>query len=218
MSTVEGKVLTMSLRHAVLGLLAESPASGYDLMKLFNATLTNVWPATQSQVYGELTKLTHAGLVEVAAEGPRGRKEYTITGEGLEELRHWLTEVEPSGPARHDGLLRVFFLGIITPLEAQAYLLQQAEGAARARSAYEHIDATAQWDDEMISVYGRIALEYGLRMSAAQEEWARWAAEEVTSAKARKASDLARAQHELASTPHEESPPEDGAQQERREK
>ncbi|MEU3988140.1 RNA 2'-phosphotransferase [Streptomyces platensis] len=47
----------------------------------------------------------------------------------------------------------------------------------------------------MISVYGRIALEYGLRISAMQEEWARWAADEVTSAKARKASELARAQH-----------------------
>lgn len=70
MSTVECKVQVMSLRHAVLGLLAESPASGYDLMKMFNASLANVWPATQSQVYGELTKLTTAGLVEVAAHGP----------------------------------------------------------------------------------------------------------------------------------------------------
>ncbi|REK89118.1 PadR family transcriptional regulator [Streptomyces inhibens] len=186
----------MSLRHAVLGLLAESPASGYDLMKLFNATLSNVWPATQSQVYGELTKLTTAGLVEVAAHGPRGRKEYAITEDGLAELRRWLTEVEPSGPQRHDGLLRVFFLGIVTPLEAQTFLLHQAERAARARAAYKHIEETAHWDEEMISVYGRIALEYGLRMSATQEEWARWAADEVTSAKARKASELATAQHE----------------------
>lgn len=196
MSTVEGKVLTMSLRHAVLGLLAESPASGYDLMKLFNASLTNVWPATQSQVYGELTKLTNADLVEVAAHGPRGRKEYAITEAGMAELRHWLMEVEPSGPPRHDGLLRVFFLGIVTPLEAQTYLLQQAERAARAHAAYKHIDATAEWDEEMISVYGRIALEYGLRMSATQEEWARWAADEVTSARAKKASQIARNQHD----------------------
>ncbi|MEU5210975.1 PadR family transcriptional regulator [Streptomyces sp. NPDC020742] len=183
----------MSLRHAVLGLLAESPASGYDLMKLFNASLANTWPATQSQVYGELGKLTDAGLVEVAAHGPRGRKEYAITEEGLAELRHWLTEVEPSGPPRHDGLLRVFFLGIVTPLEAQTYLLQQAERSARAHATYRHIDETTEWDDEMISVYGRIALEYGLRLSAAQEEWARWAAEEVTSARAKKASELTRA-------------------------
>ncbi|MGG7572607.1 PadR family transcriptional regulator [Streptomyces sirii] len=105
----------MSLRHAVLGLLAESPASGYDLMKLFNASLSNVWPATQSQVYGELTKLTTAGLVEVAAHGPRGRKEYAITEDGLAELRHWLTDVPPGGPTRDDSMLRVFFLGIVTP-------------------------------------------------------------------------------------------------------
>lgn len=200
MSTVEGKVQTMSLRHAVLGLLAESPASGYDLMKLFNASLSSVWPATQSQVYGELSKLTTAGLVEVAAHGPRGRKEYAITEDGLAELRHWLTEVEPGGPTRDDSVLRVFFLGIVTPLEAQAYLLQQAELAARAHAQYERIDETADWDEEMISVHGRIVLEYGLRMTAALEEWARWAAEEVTSAKATKASDLARGRHKAKPT------------------
>ncbi|SCK27381.1 DNA-binding transcriptional regulator, PadR family [Streptomyces sp. SceaMP-e96] len=203
MSTVEGKVRVMSLRHAVLGLLAESPASGYDLMKLFNASLASVWPATQSQVYGELGKLTTAGLVEVAAHGPRGRKEYAITEDGLTELRHWLTDIEPSGPQRHDGLLRVFFLGIVTPLEAQTYLLHQAERAARARAELERLDETAEWDEEMISVYGRIALEYGLRISAMQEEWARWAADEVTSAKARKASELARGQHK-GQGPHAE--------------
>ncbi|PJN41608.1 PadR family transcriptional regulator [Streptomyces sp. CB02959] len=196
----------MSLRHAVLGLLSESPASGYDLMKLFNASLTSVWPATQSQVYGELNKLTTAGLVEVSAHGPRGRKEYVITDDGLAELRHWLTDVAPSGQQRHDGLLRVFFLGILTPLEARTYLLTQAESAAHAHTAYEQIDETSEWDDEMISVYGRIALEYGLRLSATMEEWARWAADEVTSAKARKASELARAQHAAEQTEQDEHP------------
>ncbi|WP_438486987.1 PadR family transcriptional regulator [Streptomyces sp. S186] len=196
----------MSLRHAVLGLLSESPASGYDLMKLFNASLTSVWPATQSQVYGELNKLTKAGLVEVSAHGPRGRKEYAITDDGLAELRHWLTEVAPSGPPRHDGLLRVFFLGILTPLEAQSYLLTLAEGAARAHGQYEQIDQHAEWDEEMISVYGRIALEYGLRLSAAMEDWARWAADEVTSAKARRASELARARHGAKEPEQDEQP------------
>ncbi|MET9292186.1 PadR family transcriptional regulator [Streptomyces sp. NPDC003077] len=184
----------MSLRHAVLGLLAEAPASGYDLMKLFDATLANVWPATQSQVYGELGKLTTSGLAVVASHGPRGRKEYAITDEGLAELRRWLIEEEPNVPTRHAGLLRVFFLGVLTPLEAQMYLLQQAESAARAHAAYRHIAENARWDDEMLSVYGRIALEFGLRQSASMEEWARWAADEVTSARAVQAGELARQQ------------------------
>src|SRR3954470_14899990 len=106
----------MSLRHAALGLLSEGPASGYDLLKIFEISLANVWPATQSQLYGELGKLADAGFVTVVAEGPRGRKEYAITDAGRAELHRWLIEVEPTPVARRsDMLLRVFFLGVLEP-------------------------------------------------------------------------------------------------------
>ena len=42
---------------AALGLLAQEPGSGYDLLKHFEKSMANVWPATQSQLYGELNKL-----------------------------------------------------------------------------------------------------------------------------------------------------------------
>jgi hypothetical protein len=42
----------MSFRHALLGLIAERLASGYDLLKIFDQSLAFVWPATQSQLYG----------------------------------------------------------------------------------------------------------------------------------------------------------------------
>ena len=44
--------------------------------------MANVWPATQSQLYGELNKLADAGLIVVSDIGPRGRKEYRITEAG----------------------------------------------------------------------------------------------------------------------------------------
>ena len=50
----------MSLRYALLGLLREGPASGYDLMQIFKLSLANTWPATQSQVYTELGKIGRA--------------------------------------------------------------------------------------------------------------------------------------------------------------
>jgi DNA-binding PadR family transcriptional regulator len=169
----------MSLRHAVLGLLAERPASGYDLMKLFETSLANVWPATQSQVYGELGKLAASGLVEVAAEGPRGRKEYAITDEGLAELRYWLTETEPDRARRSEALLRVFFLGVLTPLEATAYVGLEAARAAEARTSLEALRGAVDRGEDQRSVYGRLALEYGLRLAAMQEEWAKWAVGQI---------------------------------------
>ncbi|WP_432170081.1 PadR family transcriptional regulator [Streptomyces sp. 1222.5] len=169
----------MSLRHALLGLLSERPASGYDLLKTFETSLANVWPATQSQIYTELTRLAGSGLITVAAEGPRGRKEYRITDEGMAELRHWLTEVAPQRNTRSDILLRVFFLGVLRPDQAHAYLTEliamSEEGHERLRQLHDSID----WDDDNLSVYGRIALEYGLRFNAMRREWAEWAADQI---------------------------------------
>ncbi|NUP38781.1 MAG: PadR family transcriptional regulator [Streptomyces sp.] len=169
----------MSLRHAVLGLLADRTASGYDLMKLFDSSLANVWPATQSQVYGELGKLAGAGLLEVASEGPRGRKEYVITERGLDELRTWLIDTQPDRTRRSDTLLRVFFLGVLSRVEAVTYLSLEADRAASEHAELEQLDASIDWGDDRISVYGRLALEYGLRLTAMQEEWAEWAREQV---------------------------------------
>ena len=171
----------MSLRHAVLGLLAEQAASGYDLMKRFETSLANVWPATQSQVYGELGKLAAGGLLSVSAEGPRGRKEYAITDEGRAELRHWLLEVEPDRVRRSGAVLRVFFLGQLTREEAAGYLRREAERAAAEHDELERLGASIDWGESDLSVHGRIALEYGLRLAAMQQEWGRWAAEAVES-------------------------------------
>src|ERR1700742_4136460 len=96
MSRVEYDWL-VSLRIAALGLLAQEPGSGYDLLKHFEKSMANVWPATQSQLYGELNKLADAGLIEVSDIGPRGRKEYRVTDAGHEELRRGGTN-PPSRP------------------------------------------------------------------------------------------------------------------------
>ncbi|MFC9278133.1 PadR family transcriptional regulator [Streptomyces collinus] len=170
----------MSLKHALLGLLSERPASGYDLLKTFDTSLANVWPATQSQIYTELTRLAGAGLITVAAEGPRGRKEYALTDEGLAELRHWLTETAPQRNTRSDILLRVFFLGVLTPEQARAYLTGLTEMSRESHEQLRRLADAIDWDAGGLSVHGRIALEYGLRFNAMREEWARWAADQLT--------------------------------------
>ncbi|MFJ5550828.1 PadR family transcriptional regulator [Streptomyces sp. NPDC093225] len=169
----------MSLRHALLGLLSERPASGYDLLKTFETSLANAWPATQSQIYTELTKLADAGLISVTTEGPRGRKEYALTEEGLAELRHWLTETAPQRNTRSDVLLRVFFLGVLTPEEARGYLGRLVEMSEQGGEHLRALEASADWGEDGLSVYGRIALEYGLRFNAMRREWAEWAATQL---------------------------------------
>ena len=168
----------MSLRHAVLGMLADEPGSGYDLLKRFERAMSGVWPATQSQLYGELGKLETAGMIHVQAAGPRGRKEYEITEAGLAELRHWLVDVEPAVP-RSSGMLRVYFLGSVRPDQARAYLARMGKVAEVREKRLAEVESSIDWGEDNQSFYGRLVLEWGKRFSAMQREWAEWAAEQV---------------------------------------
>jgi len=163
----------VSLRIAALGLLAQQPGSGYDLLRYFEKSLANVWPATQSQLYSELNKLADAGLIEVSAIGARGRKEYRITDEGRAELRRWVLNPDDDPPFRSARLLRVFLLGEVSPEQARAHLADIAE-TADAEVARLRVLRTEIGDDGSDELfYGLAALDYGLRMNAMEAEWAR---------------------------------------------
>jgi DNA-binding PadR family transcriptional regulator len=171
----------MSLPHALLGLLARHPASGYDLRKLFDTSLAFVWPATQSQLYAELTRLAEAGLVTAGRAGPRGRREYTITPAGRQELARWLTDIALRPAQRNQTLLRVFFLWTLPPDTARAYLGEIANRSRAFHQNLQHLAAalgTHPAADDF-ELYGRIVLEHGLRTSAAQADWADWATRQL---------------------------------------
>ncbi|SBS74638.1 Transcriptional regulator, PadR-like family [uncultured Mycobacterium sp.] len=169
----------MSLRYAALGLLAQQPGSGYDLLKRFDISMANVWPATQSQLYGELNKLANAGLIEVSDIGPRGRKEYRVTDAGRRDLLRWMTNPQDDPPYRSAELLRVFLLSEMTSEQARAYMVSVAEHAEAELDRYEQVRDSMNWQDNDADFYGRAALEFGLRVEAMEAEWARWVIGEI---------------------------------------
>ena len=169
----------MSLRHALIGLLRERPASGYDLVQIFKQSLNHTWSATQSQIYTELTKLADAGLIKVTAEGPRGRKEYAPTEAGLAELHRYLLETTPEAHPRSEPLLRVFLLGALTRQQAKDYFVWWKERASEDIARWEAVDAAHDWDTDDLMLYSRLALEFGKRLSEMSREWAIWAEAQV---------------------------------------
>ena len=175
----------MSLRHALLGLLSVEPASGWDLLKRFEQSLAFVWPATQSQLYTELNRMTDAGLVEAGATGARNRKEYEISQAGRAELANWITEVEPERNRRNDVLLRVFFLWTVDRAKAKAFLEHEVETYRNFHALLEQVASSVDWDDTEFDRYARVALENGLRVTEVSEQWARWAVTQVDKAHAR---------------------------------
>lgn len=159
---------------AALGLLAQHPGSGYDLLKRFEKSMANVWPATQSQLYGELNKLAAADLIEVSDIGPRSRKEYRVTAAGRAELMRWITSPQDDPPERTAGLLRVFLLSELPPTEARTHLSDLADYSDSEIKRLKEIEAEQHWTESAADFYAHAALDYGVRVHLMQADWARW--------------------------------------------
>ena len=171
----------MSLRHALIGLLADQPASGWDLSRRFQDVLGSVWPAGHPQIYGELRRLHEEGLIEVDSEGPRGRRAYRATEAGVAEVRRWLTSTEPDHTIRLESLLRSVFFWLMTPAELADHLDREAAYfhavAAKYRALAEAKDR-GEYGSSPQTKSLRMAVEAGLRVTEALGDWAGWARHE----------------------------------------
>jgi DNA-binding PadR family transcriptional regulator len=171
----------MSLKLALLGLLAMEPASGYELTKEFEREFGRyAWQAGHTSIYPELIRMAEHGLVEVTHEGARNSRTYAVTAEGRAELRRWLLSPPDRGKVRNEQVLRLFLLDALEPVDALEVLRGTAEQTAREvaelRRVRDRHDGQAPTGRDAL---GRLAAEYGLRQYQAVHDWALWAMERL---------------------------------------
>ncbi|MFI6902383.1 PadR family transcriptional regulator [Nonomuraea sp. NPDC050394] len=169
----------MSLRMALLTLIAGAPRSGYDIGQEFDGVLTFVWHAKPAQVYPELKRLAAEGLIREQAEGSRGRRPYEITEEGTRALREWLVTTSADHAQRNETVLRSFALWVVSPREAADFLREELEyHRARLRglrALRNGLDLRLAQDRAAL-----LGVEAGVRRLEAMVSWAEWAIETVS--------------------------------------
>jgi DNA-binding PadR family transcriptional regulator len=164
----------MSVSHALLGVLAEGPAHGYDLKRVHDSRFPGTRPLAFGQVYAALAKLERDGLVEVVEtvrEGGPDRTTYALTDKGSEQLATWLGETEPAGPYAADDLVRKAVTALRLGRDAVGFLagqrqvhlaamkklvaLQESTDEIETRividHTIEHLDADLRWLTNAVS-------------------------------------------------------------------
>lgn len=84
----------MSVRNALLGLLAQRPRHGYDLRAAFEALVggEEFWDVKPAQIYTTLSRLEEAGLIrqeQVEQDSGPEKRIYALTQAGQAELAAW---------------------------------------------------------------------------------------------------------------------------------
>jgi PadR family transcriptional regulator AphA len=170
----------MSLRHALLGALADRPRTGYGLLRHFEQSLAYAWPASHSQIYPELARMLEDGLIAETETGPRNSRTYALTESGLIEVRRWLLETAPDRRVRSEATLRTFFLWLLEPDEARAQLEREQHHWRGVLDELETIRAAPRGPSRKEHAF-LLALEGGIRSTEARLAWLEWALEQVSS-------------------------------------
>lgn len=95
----------------ILGLLSHEELTGYEIKKRMDTTLKYFWSASYGSIYPALNDLVNRGLATKREdiESKRNKLIYTITENGHDYLKKWLTLPIEKDELRYETLLKLFF-------------------------------------------------------------------------------------------------------------
>jgi len=160
--------------YVILGMVSREPRSGYEIKALVDDTTRFFWAASYGQIYPELKRLSEAGLLDGQDEprGERKRTIYAITADGEDELKGWLRRPPETFEMREEGLLKLFFAGVLPAGEAAQIL--RAMGGYR-RGLVERLRAieplAKEKRDEAGDPYPLMVLRGGIEFNEWFADW-----------------------------------------------
>ena len=115
----------MSLKYALLGLLARTPRHGYDLKRDFEANFSQMRSLSAGQVYVTLARLSAEGLVEGQTEAQSNapaKKVFALTDAGRQALTDWLAQpvADSFEQVRSEFFLKLLVSGLTAGPESDA--------------------------------------------------------------------------------------------------
>lgn len=160
--------------YVILGMVSREARSGYEIKALVDHTTRFFWAASYGQIYPELKRLSEAGLVE-GVDAPRGERKrtvYAITDDGLNELKDWLRRPPETREMREEGLLKLFFSGVLSSEEAVETLRAMREDRVGIAARLRAMEPAAQEKlDENDDPFSLMVLQGGIEFNEWFADW-----------------------------------------------
>jgi PadR family transcriptional regulator AphA len=159
--------------YVILGMISREPRSGYEIKALVDDTTRFFWAASYGQIYPELKRLAEAGLIK-GVDSPRGERKrtvYAITEAGMEVLQEWLRRPPQTFEMREEGLLKLFFAGVLPPGDAAATLRSMREHRHRVAARLREIEPKAEQKQAEGDPYPLMVLQSGIEFNEWFSDW-----------------------------------------------
>jgi DNA-binding PadR family transcriptional regulator len=130
----------VSVRQALLALLAEQPMYGYQLRSEFEQRTGATWPLNVGQVYTTLTRLERDRLVEGSGNDGEGHSMYRVTDAGRREVDAWFsTPVARTQPPRDELAIKLALAVTVPGVDVGDIIQRQRNATISALQDYTRL-------------------------------------------------------------------------------
>jgi len=162
----------LSPEYALLGLLAQRPAHGYELHQRLVTELGQIWHTSQSQTYNILNRLEAQGYIAgetVEQEKLPARKRFILTQLGHERFLDWLRSpgVCSARSIRVEFLTRLHFARSTSPEMAKELFEEQLDEVRRGLARLNRMLAEVPPEQ----VINRLGLDLRIRQLESILKW-----------------------------------------------
>ncbi|MVO98263.1 DUF4180 domain-containing protein [Paenibacillus lutrae] len=115
----------MSIQLAILGILSWKSSTGYELKKIFEESSFMYWSGNNNQIYKALMNLENDDFVTsevVHQDNSPSKKIYTLTEEGLKELKKWLVSSSEAPEIKKTFLVQLAWSDLLSNQELSEIL------------------------------------------------------------------------------------------------
>ncbi|WP_026477504.1 DUF4180 domain-containing protein [Alkaliphilus transvaalensis] len=117
----------MSIKFAILGMLSWKASTGYELKKIFEESSILYWSGNNNQIYKALSQMLDEELVKsevVHQDSSPSKKIYTITEEGLNELKEWVISSPEAPEIKKTFLVQLAWSNMLSDQELNTLLIR----------------------------------------------------------------------------------------------
>lgn len=160
------------LDYALLGLINESPRSGYALRKVFETTALGNYSSSPGAIYPALRRLEKNNLIQSRKEEGSTKAKYFISNAGQSSLKDWFLE-EPTREEVEKRLdLIILKFAFMEQLLATQEVLGFLSGLQKIlQQVVTGYDAFYATKGEELPTHGRLAFKHGLMSYRSSLDW-----------------------------------------------
>ena len=153
------------LDFAILGLIQDTPRSGYNIRMVFETTALGIYSSSPGSIYPALKRLQKNNLVKKVHQ-------FQITPEGVEVLKTWLVkpiEAVDVERNREELFLRFAFMETLLTNEQKLHFLSSFQ---RLLKVYlKDLKAFHQSEGPNLPIHGRLSFEHGIATCQTTLNW-----------------------------------------------